>query len=163
MYVPYFSEEAKTMVTSATAVAAAAASTATAAASAAASAASTAADAIAEPTVAMKNVLSKITEKESLIPAVIPDGTKVISSLFGKLSKFAVTPPTLEDEVENEALTSEAEMSDQLLESPRKKEGRCCVSINVFYEDVFPHGGFRLGQLHSSFESYAASVYCYCL
>ena len=163
MYVTYFSEEAKTMVTSATAVAAAAASTATAAASAAASAASTAADAIAEPTVAMKNVLSKITEKESLIPAVIPDGTKVISSLFGKLSKFAVTPPSLEDEVENEDLTSaEAEMSDQLLESPRKKEGRCCVSINVFYEDVFPHGGFRLGQLHSSFESYAASVYCYC-
>ena len=160
MHVPYFSEEAKTMVTSATAVAAAAASTATAAAAAAAS---TAADAIAEPTVAMKNVLSKITEKESLIPAVIPDGTKVISSLFGKLSKFAATPSTLEDEDENEDLMTEAEMSDQLLESPRKKEGRCCVSINVFYEDVFPHGGFRLGQLHSSFESYAASVYCYCL
>ena len=72
--------------------------------------------------------------------------------------KFSIHP----DEVENEDLTSEAEMSDQLLESPRKKEGRCCVSINVFYEDVFPHGGIRLGQLHSSFESYAASVYCYC-
>ena len=140
MYVPYFSEEAKTMVTSTVST-----------------------SSVTEvPTVMMKNVLSKITEKESLIPAVIPDGTKVISSLFGKLSKFAVTPPTLEDEAENEDLTSEAEMSDQLLESPRKKEGRCCVSINVFYEDVFPHGGIRLGQLHSSFESYAASVYCYC-
>ena len=52
-----------------------------------------------EPTDMMKSVLSKITEKESLIPAsVIPDGSKVISSLFGRLSKFAVAPSNDEDE-----------------------------------------------------------------
>ena len=114
-----------------------------------------------EPTAVVKSVLSKITEKESLIPTVIPDGSKVISSLFGKLSKFAAAPSVEEDDenYENEDLSSEAEMRDRLLESPSKKDGpRCFVSINVFYEDVFPHGGFRLGQLHSSLESYAAAI-----
>ena len=107
-------------------------------------------------TAAMKSVLSKITETESLIPAVIPDGSKVISSLFGKLSKFAVQAPAKEDD-EDSGWTGASEdvLTDRLLESPRKKER--CVSTNVFYEDVFPHG-IRLGQLHSSLESYAAAI-----
>jgi hypothetical protein len=109
-----------------------------------------------DTTAAMKSVLSKISETESLIPAVIPDGSKVISSLFGKLSKFAVQAPAEEDD-EEFGWTGAAEdvLTDRLLESPRKKER--CVSTNVFYEDVFPHG-IRLGQLHSSLESYAAAI-----
>ena len=132
------------------------------------SAASPMASTSSEPAEVVKSVLSKITEKESLIPAVIPDGSKVISSLFGKLSKFAVAPPASDDlddamdEGSGMAPTSSSasdeaasETRDRLLESTRKK-GRC-VSINVFYEDVFSDG-FRLGQLHSSLESYAAAI-----
>ena len=48
------------------------------------------------------NALSKITEKESLIPtvSVIPESTKVISNLFGRLSKFTAMHqrPLIEDQ-----------------------------------------------------------------
>ena len=51
---------------------------------------------------------------------------------------------------------TEVPATGQILESPRKKER--CVSTNVYYEDVFPHGSIRMGQLHPNLESYAASI-----
>lgn len=107
----------------------------------------------------VKNALSKITEKESIIPTVIPESTKVISNLFGKLSKFTIsssaaaaatamhmtaTAETIDDE-------SKAKVHE---ESPDKKAKS--VAINVFYEDLFQ--GSRTGLLHSTFENYSGNL-----
>ena len=92
----------------------------------------------------VKNALSKITETESLIPkSVIPESTKVISSLFGKLSKFTMH----QEEAE------QTEDEKKFIESPSKKAKS--ISINAFYEDLFTQA--RIGQLDSNFENYSSS------
>ncbi len=103
----------------------------------------------------MKSALSKITEPESLsLPSVIiPDSTKVISSLFGKLSKFAAMNSESE-QAQNDDDDGMMEQLEMIQESPRKKAKS--VSINVFYQDTYPSA--KLGQLSSNLESFSATL-----
>ena len=74
---------------------------------------------------------------------MIPEAsTKVISSLFRKLSHFnPILTETEENDVEEDVFLS-------LPSSPSKKAKQ--IAINAFYEDVFHK--CRIGQLQSSFE-----------
>ena len=96
----------------------------------------------------VKDVLSKLTEKDPVQEVqdavqMIPEAsTKVISSLFRKLSHFnPILTETEENDVEEDVFLS-------LPSSPSKKAKQ--IAINAFYEDVF--NKCRIGQLQSSFE-----------
>ena len=121
------------------------------------------------------NALSKITEKNTSIAAsaasaasvastliptampaaasvIIPESTKVISNLFGKLSKFTAMHQPLSDpgEAEND------------LEDPVEAAGglnaklKTAISTNVFYEDVLEAS--RRGRLHPSLETFGSGL-----
>ena len=90
----------------------------------------------------MKDAFSKLTKDK-----FIPDSTKVISSLFGKLSNVIATHQTDEDQEEE---VEAAALHDRGLHKGQK------ISINAFYEDVY--NSHNIGLLHSSLDSYASTV-----
>ena len=103
----------------------------------------------------MKDALSKLTEsKADPVVQMIPEaGTKVISSLFGKLSKFN---PILvaQEALEESAMDQDDEEFMSAPTSPAKKSKQ--IAINAFYEDVFDHA--RVSQMQSNFESFSESI-----
>ena len=103
----------------------------------------------------MVNAFAKLTENESLIPQA---GTKVISSLFSKLSKYnPITAMTIETTDVTAKENEQQQLDDIEVPEPIIIENRkAAISINVFYEDVYPKA--NLGHLHAKLENYAASV-----
>ena len=119
----------------------------------AASSSSATTNAIASEDNAMKGALSKLTKDN-----FIPDSTKVISSLFGKLSNV-ITQKAAEDDKEEERDADElsslslSSLSENMHVKGQKSQK---ISINAFYEDIYD--SHNIGLLHSSLDSYASTV-----
>ena len=106
--------------------------------------------AIASEDNAMKGALSKLTKDN-----FIPDSTKVISSLFGKLSNV-ITQKAAEDDDDKEERDDELSslsLSENMHVKGQKSQK---ISINAFYEDIYD--SHNIGLLHSSLDSYASTV-----
>ena len=121
----------------------------------------------AEPVVEVKNALSKLTESANdpvqMIPNIPEASTKVISSLFGKLSKFnpmlgSSSAPNSDDDNENMMADKDCDLpniNNALAVSPSKKAKQ--IAVNAFYEDVFDRH-CRIGRLQSCFENFSESI-----
>ena len=119
------------------------------AAAAASSSTTTNASAASSEDNAMKDALSKLTKDN-----FIPDSTKVISSLFGKLSNVITQKAAGEENDEDELSLSEMQphVKGQQLHKGQR------ISINAFYEDIYD-SSHNVGLLHSSLDSYASTAH----
>lgn len=100
---------------------------------------------MAPPPPTVVDALSKLASDSGVNNVLPQTGTRVINSLFDKLSKFT---PILSGQE-----TTEEEMQH---ESPVKAKKAKKVAINVFYEDIYP--GAMIGKLHANLEHYAATA-----
>ena len=95
--------------------------------------------------------LTKLTQQLPTNYIPVEAGTRVVNSLFNRLTKLAAT----NDDEEGVEDDSKHELQNEDEKELDTKTSR--AAINVFYEDVMNRKA-KLGKLHAAFDNYAAST-----